>query len=88
MLRNTQNKLSFLKKYSSPLFKVHENMRTVKPSMPCDVTAETVPDEFQMGITYLLCDMDLGSAFQHVEILSLIHYLPSDKLPVLSDHAQ
>jgi len=49
MLRNTQNKFSFIKKYSISLFKVHENIRSVTLQMSFDVNAETVPDEFQMG---------------------------------------
>ena len=34
--------------------------------MSFDVDAETVPDEFQMGITNLLCEMDRERAIQHI----------------------
>lgn len=70
MLRNTQNKFSFLKQYSISLFKVHENIRAVKPSMPFDVNAGTVPDEFQMVITDLMCEMEHESALQHIQIFT------------------
>jgi len=38
--------------------------------MSFDVNAETVPDEFQMGITGLLCEMDHERAHQHIQIFT------------------
>lgn len=45
-------------------------MRAVKPSMAFDVNDETVPDEFQMGITDMLCEMDRERALQHIQIFT------------------
>jgi len=81
MLRNTQNKFSFVKKYSISLFKVHENIRAVKPSIPFDVTVETVPDEFQMEITDPLCKMDCERALQHIQIFTHQNHIAQSALP-------
>jgi hypothetical protein len=45
-------------------------MRAVTPSMPFDVNAETVQDEFQMEITDVLCNNDCVCALQHVQIFT------------------
>jgi hypothetical protein len=45
-------------------------MRAVKPSMAFDVHAETVPDEFQMGIIDLLCEMDRERVLQYIQIFT------------------
>jgi hypothetical protein len=65
-------------------------MRAVKPSMPFDVNAKTVPHEFQMGITDVLCDMDHAGAIQHIQIFTHQNHIACwfSGLDLLQSHEQ